>query len=341
MIEKPKDKHSLNLKLQSADRSGNDVYRIEHVEFGIGTKLLAKDVNLYCGYKDRICLLGQNGSGKTTLIKLMMEDIEPRKGFVKVGASLDIGYYDQYQNEMDEDLTVYDTLKQLVPMATDGYILGWLARFGFREDDVKKYVAVLSGGEKSRLYLSILIHEKPNLLILDEPTNHLDIMMMDALLEALQEYDGTIVFVSHDRYFIQNLASKYWVFHRVMAHNVVYPTVTELDKPFQALLDIAYSEPEVQKPKTEQVNNRQKKVNPWVLEQLQKEIEQQHQVLKNKQTDLHNVQAKLSQTETYNDANKFKLLREQMATLEESIIQSRNEIDELETKYLELIYEPK
>jgi ATP-binding cassette subfamily F protein 3 len=258
-----------------------------------------------------------------------------------LGASLDIGYYDQYQNEMDEDLTVYDTLKQLVPMATDGYILGWLARFGFREDDVKKYVAVLSGGEKSRLYLSILIHEKPNLLILDEPTNHLDIMMMDALLEALQEYDGTIVFVSHDRYFIQNLASKYWVFHRVMAHNVVYPTVTELDKPFQALLDIAYSEPEVQKPKTEQVNNRQKKVNPWVLEQLQKEIEQQHQVLKNKQTDLHNVQAKLSQTETYNDANKFKLLREQMATLEESIIQSRNEIDELETKYLELIYEPK
>ncbi len=341
LIERPKDKHSLNLKVTSQDRSGNDVYRLEHVEFGIGAKLLAKDVNLYCGYKDRICLLGQNGSGKTTLIKLMMQEMEPRKGIVKVGASLQIGYYDQYQNEMDETLTVYDTLKQLVPMATDGYILGWLARFGFREDDVKKYVSVLSGGEKSRLYLSILIHEKPNLLILDEPTNHLDIMMMDALLEALKEYDGTIVFVSHDRYFIRELSSKYWVFHRTMSHNVIYPTITEIDKPLEELLTIAYSEPEVEKPKTEQINNRQKKVNPWVLEQLQKEIEQQHKLMSSKQTELHNVQGKLSQTETYADANKFKELREQMAILEDAIKHIRDEIDELETKYLELIYEPK
>jgi len=341
LIERPKEKHQMNLKVQSQDRSGNDVYRLENVEIGIGTKLLAKEVNLYCGYKNRICLLGQNGSGKTTLIKLMMQEIEPRKGSVKVGASLQIGYYDQYQNEMDEELTVYETLKQLVPLATDGYILGWLARFGFREDDVKKYVSVLSGGEKSRLYLSILIHEKPNLLILDEPTNHLDIMMMDALLEALKEYDGTIVFVSHDRYFIQELADKYWVFHKAMSNNVVYPTITEIDKPFEELLNIAYNEPEVEKQKTEQVNNRQKKINPWVLEQLQKEIEQQHLVLNSQQKELHSVQEKLSKTETYADANKFRKLRELMAELELAIKQTRNEIDELETKYLELIYEPK
>jgi ATP-binding cassette subfamily F protein 3 len=341
LIERPQAKHQMNLKVQSQDRSGNDVYRLENVEFGIGTKLLAKEVNLYCGYKNRICLLGQNGSGKTTLIKLMMKEIEPRKGSVKVGASLQIGYYDQYQNEMDEELTVYETLKQLVPLATDGYILGWLARFGFREDDVKKNVSVLSGGEKSRLYLSILIHEKPNLLILDEPTNHLDIMMMDALLEALKEYDGTIIFVSHDRYFIQELADKYWVFHRAMTHNVVFPTITEIDKPFEELLNIAYCEPEVEKQKTEQVNNRQKKINPWVLEQLQKEIEQQHLKLNSEQKELHSVQEKLSQTETYADANKFKKLREQMRLLENAIKETRTEIDELETKYLELIYEPK
>jgi len=340
LIERPQEKHSLNLKVKSQDRSGNDVYRLENVEFGIGTKLLAKDVNLYCGYKNRICLLGQNGSGKTTLIKLLMEEMTPNKGTVKVGASLQIGYYDQYQNEMDEGLTVYDTLKQLVPMATDGYILGWLARFGFRGDDVTKYVSVLSGGEKSRLYLSILIHEKPNLLILDEPTNHLDIMMMDALLEALKEYDGTIIFVSHDRYFIKELSSKYWVFHKALVDKDVYPAIREIDKPLDELLNIAYNEPEAEKTKTEQVNNRQKKINPWILEQLQKDIEQQHKSLNNKQSALADAQKQLSQKETYAKADKFKELNIRISELEADIKNTKTSIDQMETKYLEMIYEP-
>jgi ATP-binding cassette subfamily F protein 3 len=340
LIEKPQEKHSLNLKVRSQDRSGNDVYRLEQMEFGIADKLLATDVNLYCGYRDRICLLGQNGSGKTTLIRMLMGESKPSKGVIKVGASLQIGYYDQYQNEMDEYLTVYDTLKQLVPMATDGYILGWLARFGFRNDDVKKIVSVLSGGEKSRLYLSILIHEKPNLLILDEPTNHLDIMMMDALLEALQDYDGTILFVSHDRYFIQKLASKYWVFQKVLDRGRVYPTVRELDKGFEELLTIAYSEPEPEKTKTEQITNRQKKVNPWVLEQLQKEIETHHQGLHNKQKELTDIQLLLSQPETYVKADYFKTLHQQASEIEQAVLVAQKTIDQLETKYLELIYEP-
>ncbi|MBM4399741.1 MAG: ATP-binding cassette domain-containing protein [Candidatus Cloacimonetes bacterium] len=340
IIEKPKEKHSLNLKVKSQDRSGNDVFRLENVHFGIADKVLAKEVNLYCGYRDRICLLGQNGSGKTTLIRLLLGNSEPIKGLVKIGASLQIGYYDQYQNELDENLTVYETLKQLVQMATDGYILGWLARFGFRNDDVHKYVSVLSGGEKSRLYLSTLIHEKPNLLILDEPTNHLDIMMMDALLYALQEYDGTIIFVSHDRYFIQQLATKYWVFHKVLENNTSIPTVSEIDKSFEELLTIAYSEPETEKKKTEQINNRQKKVNPWILEQLQKEIEQYHQALHTKQSELIEVQLQLSRQETYSQGSTFKELHKQVSHLEQDIKECQIKIDQLETRYLELIYEP-
>jgi ATP-binding cassette, subfamily F, member 3 len=340
LIEKPMEKHSLKMTVQSKDRSGNDVYRLQDVAFGIGQNVLARDVNLYCGYRDRICLLGQNGSGKTTLIKLLMEEIEPQKGLVKVGASLQIGYYDQYQNEMDESISVYDTLRQIVPMATEGYILGWLARFGFRNDDVKKYVSVLSGGEKSRLYLSLLIHEKPNLLILDEPTNHLDIMMMDALLDALLDYDGTIVFVSHDRYFIQKLASRFWVFHKDVENNSMFPTIREIDKPFEDLLQIAYSEPDVEKEKTEQVNNRQKKVNPWILEQLQKEIEQLHQFMQSKQNELLDTQALLSRSETYSQADLHKELHNKSMDLEQSIALTKQSIDKLETKYLELIYEP-
>lgn len=341
LLDRPREKQALKLAVQSKDRSGNDVYRLQDVTFGIGEKLLAKGVDLYCGYRDRICLLGQNGSGKTTLIKLLLQEISPLTGVVKVGASLQIGYYDQYQNEMDEELSVYDTLKQLVPMATDGYILSWLARFGFRGDDVKKIVSVLSGGEKSRLYLSILIHERPNLLILDEPTNHLDIMMMDALLDALIDYDGTIIFVSHDRYFINNLANKYWIFHKVLDKTEVYPTIRELDKPFEELIDVAYTEPEPEKTKTEQISKRQKKVNPWILEQLQKEIEKKHKEIRIKEQKLHEIQHRLSLSETYAKAELFKDLNFTAANLKAEIADVHIAIDELETRYLELVYEPR
>lgn len=341
LLDRPREKQALKLAVQSKDRSGNDVYRLQDVTFGIGEKLLAKGVDLYCGYRDRICLLGQNGSGKTTLIKLLLQEISPLTGEVKVGASLQIGYYDQYQNEMDEELSVYDTLKQLVPMATDGYILSWLARFGFRGDDVKKIVSVLSGGEKSRLYLSILIHERPNLLILDEPTNHLDIMMMDALLDALIDYDGTIIFVSHDRYFINNLANKYWIFHKVLDKTEVYPTIRELDKPFEELIDVAYTEPEPEKTKTEQISKRQKKVNPWILEQLQKEIEKKHKEIRIKEQKLHEIQHRLSLSETYAKAELFKDLNFTAANLKAEIADVHIAIDELETRYLELVYEPR
>lgn len=340
LLEKPNEKQGLKLNVKSKDRSGNDVYRLENVSFGIAQQILAQDVNLYCGYRDRICLLGRNGSGKSTLIRLLMEEIAPLNGLVKVGASLQLGYYDQYQNEMDESLTVYETLRQIVPMATEGYVLSWLARFGFRNDDVQKSVSVLSGGEKSRLYLSILIHEKPNLLILDEPTNHLDIMMMDALLEALQDYDGTIIFVSHDRYFIRELASRYWVFCKTIEQNVIIPTVREIDRSFEELLEIAYSEPETEKTKTLQINQRRKKTNPWVLEQLQKQIEEQHQILKKQQQELYEAHEQLSQKETYAQSDLFKVLNNKTEKLEADIALTRKNIDQLETKYLELTYEP-
>lgn len=341
LIERPKDKKQIKLNVKSQERSGNDVYRLENVDFGIGKTTLASKVNLYCGYRDRICILGQNGSGKTTLIRMLLQEILPQQGIVKVGANLQIGYYDQYQNVLNEDLTVFESLQQLVPLVEKGYVLGWLARFGFRNDDVDKQVSVLSGGEKSRLFLSLLIHEKPNLLILDEPTNHLDFSMMDALLESLLEYDGTIIFVSHDRYFIQKLATRYWVFHKSVAGNSVYQTVSEIDKSFEDILSIAYNEPAKVKTKTTQTITKNKKINPWILEQLNKEIEHKHQELALSQKMLTDVQHKLSIKETYAKTDLFKELKEKSSELERNIAEIREQIDNLETRYLELTYEPK
>jgi len=339
LLQRPQDKQQIQLHLADSVRSGNDIYRLEELSFGIGKTFLASGVNLYCGYRDRVCLLGQNGSGKTSFLKLLLGDILPVKGKLKVGSNLIIGYYDQYHNELNESLTVYETLREVVPGATEGYVLSWLARFGFRGDDTGKYVSILSGGEKSRLYLMLLIHLCPNLLLLDEPTNHLDMDMMDGLLSALQEYDGTVIFVSHDRFFIQSLTKKYWVFHKHGFEGNSFPTISELDKPFDELITMAYSAPEEEKTKSAKVINRRKKKNPWVLEQLQADIEQHHQRQNALELALQEIQSKLSASETYADISIMRKLREDMTATEAELHHNKTTIDRLETQYLELSYD--
>jgi len=248
IVQKPRHQKQIHLSINSSGRSGNDVYTLQDVEFGIPAGIsLARDINLRAHYQNRICIIGPNGCGKTTLLKILMGEHDIISGHLKIGASLEIGYYDQHQVALDESLTVMDTLWQIVPEATRGYVLSWLARFGFTGDDVDKYVGILSGGEKSRLYLCVLIHQNPNLLIMDEPTNHLDMAMSDSLLKALQEYTVTIIFVSHDRFFIEHLATKYWVFHKALEGNKIYPTVSAPDLELKQAIELAFSMPEVKK----------------------------------------------------------------------------------------------
>jgi len=170
-------------------RSGNDVFYLENVSIGFGNKVLAMNINLRIGYQDRIVVLGENGCGKTTLLKLLYGEIKEISGKVKQGASLKIVYYDQMHINLISNISVMKTIWNLAPMEPQGYILSYLAKFGFVSDNVEKLVSTLSGGEKARLYLAKLIHDKPNFLILDEPTNHLDISMIKSLENALSNYD--------------------------------------------------------------------------------------------------------------------------------------------------------
>ncbi|MDD2228111.1 MAG: ATP-binding cassette domain-containing protein, partial [Candidatus Cloacimonetes bacterium] len=339
IIQKPMQEKRVHLNIKTAGRSGNDVYTLEELEFGIpGGSTLARNVNLRAHYKDRICIIGPNGCGKTTLLRILMGERDITAGNLKIGASLEIGYYDQHQLALDEGLSVIDTLWQIVPMETKGYVLSWLARFGFRGDDVDKYVGVLSGGEKSRLYLSVLVHQNPNLLIMDEPTNHLDIAMSDELLKALQDYKGTILFVSHDRYFMQHLATKYWVFHKVLGDNVVFPTVSEPEMELSQAIELAFSTPEVAKA-TPAPREKKRKPNPWYLQQAHKNIEMEQTRLLSLQKGLDSVHHLLAQTETYSDPQKPAKLQEEMQSLEQAILSSKERIAEYETQYLELSYE--
>jgi ATP-binding cassette subfamily F protein 3 len=339
IIQKPMQEKRVHLNIQSSSRSGNDVYTLEELEFGIpGGSVLARNVNLKAHYKDRICIIGPNGCGKTTLLRILMGERDITSGNLKIGASLEIGYYDQHQMALDESLSVLDTLWQIVPRETKGYVLSWLARFGFRGDDVDKLVGVLSGGEKSRLYLSVLIHQNPNLLIMDEPTNHLDIAMSDELLKALQDYKGTILFVSHDRYFMQHLATKFWVFHKALEDNIVYPTISQPDLELVPAIELAFSNPEIVKAPSAP-REKKKKLNPWYLQQVHNSIEVEQDTLRSLQKDLDDVHHKLSLPSTYSDPKLPLQLQDEMQSLEESISACKLRIAELETQYLELSYE--
>lgn len=339
IIQKPKQEKQVKLNIQSQNRSGNDIYTMEDLTFGIDEKqILASEVNLKAHYQDRICILGANGCGKTTLLKVMLGERPIISGRLKIGASLEIAYYDQHQVTLDNRLTVMDTLWQLIPEATRGYVLGWLARFGFKGDDVDKYVRVLSGGEKSRLNLCVLIHSQPNLLIMDEPTNHLDISMSDELLKALDNYTGTIIFVSHDRWFIRKLATKYWVFNQVIKDGKYLKTITECQDNLDEAIHLAFNKPELprQAPKP---RAKKKKINPWYLEQIHQQIEVINTKIGTAQLNLNDIHQRLAQSDTYSSPERVLEMQTKMKQLENEIAIYSVQIAELETKYLEMSYE--
>jgi len=246
---------------------------------------------------------------------------------------LKIAYYDQHQNALDDDKTVMQTLWALVPQEPQGYVLAWLARFAFTGDSVEKKVSVLSGGEKSRLYLSVLIHQKPNLLVLDEPTNHLDIPMRDALLEALNTFEGTIVFVSHDRHFISSLADKYWVFCKKSASPKTFTTIVDYIGSAEDAIEMSFAEPEIPKA-VAAPRERKKKINPWHLEQLNKEIEDKQMHLQSMQAQREQIHGLLAESATYNDSAKVRRLTDEDKNLEHSILILNGESADLEDRYL-------
>ncbi len=198
----------VRMKFTASRPSGNDVLDVRDVTMGFGERILFSHLNILVKRDDRLLILGQNGCGKSTLIKLIIGKLEPLSGIIEAGYNVEVGYYDQENQNLDPDKTVLDELWDAYPRMTETDIRGALGQFRFVGEDVFKTVGVLSGGERARLTLCKLILSKMNLLVLDEPTNHLDIDSREALETALEGFEGTIVAVSHDRYFIEKLATR-------------------------------------------------------------------------------------------------------------------------------------
>jgi len=323
----PKNEKKIKLNFKTEKRSGNDVYTFENMSFGFPENTLASNVNTRMFYQDKIAILGTNGCGKTTFLKLMNEKIHPQTGIAKKGASLRIGYYDQMHLELDDSLTVMQTIWQLVPLAPKGYVFSYLAKYGFTGDEVEKQVSVLSGGEKARLYLAKLIHEKPNFLILDEPTNHLDINMISYLEDALEEFDGTIVFVSHDRYFIEKIAKKKWIFKS----GTINETTQKLD-------DLFFQKERKKKSENIKNKNKDKRItNPIVLKKMSANIENTSELLNSKTDELELYELEFSKPEIYTDKQKVKSLTNNVKIIKKEIDELKKRLDEIENEYLELL----
>ncbi|SNT03276.1 MULTISPECIES: ABC-F family ATP-binding cassette domain-containing protein [unclassified Azospirillum] len=208
-VEPPKRRQIVTFEFPPAPRSGEDVAVLRNVHKGYGSRSIYQGFDFTIRRKERWCVMGVNGAGKSTLLKLIAGVDQPDSGTVNVGASVKMGYFSQHAMELlDGEQTVFEALESAFPQAGQGSLRALAGCFGFSGDDVEKRCRVLSGGEKARLVMAIMLYNPPNFLVLDEPTNHLDLDTKQMLITALAAYEGTMLFVSHDRHFLAALSNR-------------------------------------------------------------------------------------------------------------------------------------
>ena len=208
-VEPPRRRQTVAFEFQPAPRSGEDVVSLKNVHKGYGSKTIYQGLDFMIRRRERWCVMGVNGAGKSTLLKLVAGSTEPDDGTVSVGGSVKMGYFAQHAMDLlDGERTVFQSLEDAFPQAGQGSLRALAGCFGFSGDDVEKRCRVLSGGEKARLVMAKMLYDPPNFLVLDEPTNHLDLATKEMLIAALSEFEGTMLFVSHDRHFLAALSNR-------------------------------------------------------------------------------------------------------------------------------------
>lgn len=331
LIDNPKkDDKAANIEFNIKEQSGRDVLMIENLKVGYDGKQVGNAYNFSVYKGDRIAIVGRNGIGKSTLIKTIAKKQNAIGGSVHYGSKVSLGYYDQKQAEFESSKTILNELWDEYPLMKEAEVRTVLGRFLFRGDSVLKIVRDLSGGEKARLQLAKLMLEKNNLLVLDEPTNHLDITSKQVLEDALENYEGTIVFVSHDRYFINKIAKKVLDItgddYSIYLGNYDY----YLEKREQELIAKKLKEEktdEVQeKVANDYVLGKEEKKRIRKLERTREELLEKIESLEEKVTLVNN---ELTKEEVYTDAIKVQEYNEKLRSLNQ-------EIEDLNNTWLEI-----
>jgi ATPase subunit of ABC transporter with duplicated ATPase domains len=208
-VEPPKRRQAVSFEFLPAPRSGEDVVSLKNVHKGYGNRNIYEGLDFFVRRRERWCVMGVNGAGKSTLLKLVAGSAQPDDGTVALGGSVKMGYFAQHAMDLlDGERTVFQSLEDSFPQAGQGSLRALAGCFGFSGDEVEKKCRVLSGGEKARLVMAMMLYDPPNFLVLDEPTNHLDMATKEMLITALSQYEGTMLFVSHDRHFLAALSNR-------------------------------------------------------------------------------------------------------------------------------------
>jgi ABC transporter, ATP-binding protein len=331
LIDNPKkDDKAANIEFKIKEQSGRDVLMIENLKVGYDGKQVGNAYNFSVYKGDRIAIVGRNGIGKSTLIKTIAKKQNALGGSVHYGSKVSLGYYDQKQAEFESSKTILNELWDEYPLMKEAEVRTVLGRFLFRGDSVLKIVRDLSGGEKARLQLAKLMLEKNNLLVLDEPTNHLDITSKQVLEDALENYEGTIVFVSHDRYFINKIANKVLDItgddYSIYLGNYDY----YLEKREQELIAKKLKEEKTDEVQEKVANNyvlgKEEKKRIRKLERTREELLEKIESLEEKVSLVNN---ELAKEEVYTDAIKVQEYNEELRSLNQ-------EIEDLNNTWLEI-----
>ena len=331
LIDNPKkDDKAANIEFNIKEQSGRDVLMIENLKVGYDGKQVGNAYNFSVYKGDRIAIVGRNGIGKSTLIKTIAKKQNAIGGSVHYGSKVSLGYYDQKQAEFESSKTILNELWDEYPLMKEAEVRTVLGRFLFRGDSVLKIVRDLSGGEKARLQLAKLMLEKNNLLVLDEPTNHLDITSKQVLEDALENYEGTIVFVSHDRYFINKIANKVLDItgddYNIYLGNYDY----YLEKREQELIAKKLKEEKTDEVQEKVANHyvlgKEEKKRIRKLERTREELLEKIESLEEKVSLVNNEKTK---EEVYTDAIKVQEYNEELRSLNQ-------EIEDLNNTWLEI-----
>ncbi|GEQ01368.1 ABC-F family ATP-binding cassette domain-containing protein [Staphylococcus arlettae] len=334
-IDKPLlDARSANIQFDFDRNTGNDVFHIKHLTIGY-EQPITQPIDLEITKGDHVAIIGPNGIGKSTLIKTIAERQPALGGKITTGANLKIGYYDQKQAEFKSTATILDYVWDQYPSMNEKDIRAVLGRFLFVQEDVKKIINDLSGGEKARLQLALLMLERNNVLILDEPTNHLDIDSKEMLEQALSQFQGTILFVSHDRYFINQLANKVLNIDESGGQLYLGDYQYFLDKveEQQALAQHqATNDSATEQHDTTTNNYTSQKEQKKLQRQITRQIEQCEQDIETYEAQIDDIDVQLTQPEVYSDPEKANALAIEKQQTEQQLEQALELWEELQEK---------
>lgn len=329
-VEEPNkyDLKTFKTNFEIKQESGNNVLTVESLEIGYNNPLSKCSFNLYKG--QRLGIIGSNGTGKSTLLKTLVGNIKPISGTYMFGHNVQIGYFDQQMLGINNEKTVFDDFYEEFPELTVTEVRNSLGAFMFSGEEVFKEVKMLSGGEKVRLSLSKILKKGPNLLILDEPTNHMDIIGKESLENMLENYKGTLIFVSHDRFFVKKIADSILSFEneKVTYYPYGYDYYLEKREDEVSL--------QVKESKTEK-NQKKTYINPLKeKEKIERKIKKLEEVISKKEEEISNLQNELAKEEIYSDYVKVGEIQDKISVLNKEIEDNMISWEELQEQYSEI-----